>query len=424
MQNISSKKQRQTDNKLRFMSKAKLHIGIFIVVTLIGCNTKAFGAQSTDTCTTTKHYNLKQGNSLTFGIPLIAASVAVHQFDKDYRALRYSHIGNYSNHTDNYLQYSPYVVLLGMKAAGVESRYTWERTIGYHATSVAFLIGLTQIPKYTISRDRPDGSTNNSFPSGHTATAFMGATLLHHEYGYISPWISIGGYTVASVTGLMRVANNRHWASDVIAGAGIGIISAELGLVLSDLLFKNRGLNPNFRQTYKTQFEPNSPSFIGFHMGPVLSRVKYVNKKSVEKDVACGIEGAWFCNNYIGIGAQFEIGSITFTLKNDSIDYKFSTTNTSTGIYFNLPLSRLFSISSKALLCYTNYGCATQNDGKETERCGGFGLGSGIGLNYNIRHNVGYMLNCNYNLKPTHKQSAAKRNVNSLSFAAGICARF
>lgn len=406
------------------MLKTRLYISICIA-TMLFCSTETYGIQINDTCTTNKHYYyLKQGHSIPFGIPLIAASVAVHHFDKDFRTLRFSHTSNFNNSADDYLQYSPYVVLLGMKAAGVESRYTWERTLGYHATSIAFLLGLTQIPKYTINRERPDGNANNSFPSGHTATAFMGATLLQHEYGHISPWISIGGYAAATATGVMRVANDRHWASDVVAGAGIGIISAELGLFLSDLIFKNRGLNSLAQNNNIIQYEPNSPSFLGVNIGQTISRVKYGNSISFEKDVVSGIEGAWFCNSYIGVGAILEAGYSTFMLKGDSVNNKLSLTNTSIGAYFNLPLIRWFSISSKALICYTNYGSTTAYNGETTERCGGLGFGSGIGLNFNIRHNVGYIINCNYNLKPSHIQSAAKGNVNTLTIAAGICARF
>ena len=74
------------------------------------------------------------------------------------------------------------------------------------------MAGLVNGIKYTASEMRPDGSTRNSWPSGHTATAFMAATILHKEYGLTrSPWYSVGAYTLATATGVMRVLNNRHW---------------------------------------------------------------------------------------------------------------------------------------------------------------------------------------------------------------------
>jgi membrane-associated phospholipid phosphatase len=87
--------------------------------------------------------------------------------------------------------------------------------------------GIVHALKNTTSRMRPDGSSKNSFPSGHTASAFVAAEFLHQEYKDKSVWISISGYTVATLTGALRILNNRHWLSDVVAGAGIGILSVK-----------------------------------------------------------------------------------------------------------------------------------------------------------------------------------------------------
>ena len=123
--------------------------------------------------------------------------------------------------------------MLGLKTLGVDSRSNWSSMLVSDALSVAIMSSAINLIKYTVSIKRPDGSSNNSFPSGHTATAFMAATMLNKEYGHKSPFISIGAYSVAAATGIMRILNNRHWISDVIAGAGIGIMSTELGYMLS-----------------------------------------------------------------------------------------------------------------------------------------------------------------------------------------------
>jgi membrane-associated phospholipid phosphatase len=91
----------------------------------------------------------------------------------------------------------------------------------------------------SVNRTRPNGE-EESFPSGHTAKAFMGATLLAHEYGNRSIWIPIAGYTAATATGFMRVLNNRHYLSDVLVGAAVGILTAELAYWATDAIFKDR----------------------------------------------------------------------------------------------------------------------------------------------------------------------------------------
>lgn len=104
------------------------------------------------------------------------------------------------------------------------------------------------IIKGTGNEMRPDGTSNNSFPSGHTATAFMGAVFLYQEYRDISTWYGVAGYAVAARTGFFRMYKDRHWFSDVAAGAGIGILSTKIAYwvhpLMKDLLFpKKENLN-------------------------------------------------------------------------------------------------------------------------------------------------------------------------------------
>lgn len=165
-----------------------------------------------------------------------------HSIDTDLHALRNCVVPGFHYSYDDYLQYAPAALTLGLKACGYESRSGWGRMIVSDAFSAAIMAGAVNGLKYSVGRLRPDGSRRNSFPSGHTATAFMTATMLHKEYGWRSPWFSIGGYTAAAVTGISRILNNRHWLSDVIAGGAIGIGSVHLGYFITDCIFKEKGL--------------------------------------------------------------------------------------------------------------------------------------------------------------------------------------
>jgi membrane-associated phospholipid phosphatase len=92
---------------------------------------------------------------------------------------------------------------------------------------VILTLGLVNILKYSTQVLRPDGSAKNSFPSGHTSFAFTLAEVLHQEYKD-KPFIYISGYALATTVGAMRILNNKHWFTDVMVGAGIGMAATKL----------------------------------------------------------------------------------------------------------------------------------------------------------------------------------------------------
>lgn len=129
---------------------------------------------------------------------------------------------------DNYIQYLPALTPVVLNLCGVESRHPFGKMLMLEGGSYLLGLGWVEALKYFVGIQRPDFSAFNSFPSGHTFTAFTGAEILRREYGQEYPWIAVAGYTVATLVGLMRIYNNRHWAGDVLAGAGIGILSVTL----------------------------------------------------------------------------------------------------------------------------------------------------------------------------------------------------
>ncbi len=81
----------------------------------------------------------------------------------------------------------------------------------------------TQALKHAISKTRPNGRDNNSFPSGHTSAAFQGAAFVHKRYGFK---YAAAAYLGASYVGWRRVATKNHFTIDVVAGAAIGVASS------------------------------------------------------------------------------------------------------------------------------------------------------------------------------------------------------
>ncbi|MGH2645681.1 MAG: phosphatase PAP2 family protein [Chitinophagaceae bacterium] len=140
---------------------------------------------------------------------------------------------------DNYLQFSPAAAAIGLNIAGIHGKHSFIDELCVYAIS-NIIMGVTVEGTKHISHElRPDGSDYYSFPSGHTATAFAAAEWLRTEYWQRSPWIGIAGYAAATATGVLRVYNNRHWVSDVIAGAGFGFLSTRIAYELNPWVEKH-----------------------------------------------------------------------------------------------------------------------------------------------------------------------------------------
>ncbi len=131
-------------------------------------------------------------------------------------------------HFDDYIQYATTAAPVALNLCGLKSRHPLSRMMMLEGASYLLGAGWLNFGKYGFEVLRPDNSAKTSFPSGHTFMAFTGAEVLRREYGEEYPIVAIAGYAVASVVALMRIYNNRHWAGDVLAGAGLGIVSVTL----------------------------------------------------------------------------------------------------------------------------------------------------------------------------------------------------
>lgn len=139
---------------------------------------------------------------------------------------------------DDFSQWAPAASVFALDAFGVKAKNSFRNRSVVLITSYVIMSASVLSLKSITGIERPDGSSNNSFPSGHTATAFAGAEFLWQEYKDTSVYIGIAGYVVAAGTGAFRVYNNRHWATDVATGAGIGILSTKLAYWLNPYLTK------------------------------------------------------------------------------------------------------------------------------------------------------------------------------------------
>jgi membrane-associated phospholipid phosphatase len=134
-------------------------------------------------------------------------------------------------HLDDYIQYGPAAMYAGLNILAYKNKEAAFDQAGVFLLGTGIYVVATQGLKAAITEARPDG-TENTYPSGHTATAFFGATILAHEYRDSHPEFVLAGYTLATATGALRIANNKHWVTDVLMGSAIGIASAELAYIL------------------------------------------------------------------------------------------------------------------------------------------------------------------------------------------------
>ena len=129
---------------------------------------------------------------------------------------------------DNWLQFAPVASVYVMRGCGAKGVHHLGDLTALAACSYLLGTGINTGIKYGTRVLRPDGTAHNSFPSGHTMTAFVGAELFRREFGRDYPWLSAAAYAVAATTGFLRMYNDRHWQADVVAGAGIGLLSTSL----------------------------------------------------------------------------------------------------------------------------------------------------------------------------------------------------
>ena len=132
-----------------------------------------------------------------------------------------------TNHVDDYIQYAPIAILYTSDLFGVKHRNNAFNQTKYLVISELATSLITGSLKRLIHSTRPNGNPL-SFPSGHTSQAFTGATVLFQETkDYCLP-LACSGYLFSTATGILRVTNNKHWVTDVLAGAGIGILVTNL----------------------------------------------------------------------------------------------------------------------------------------------------------------------------------------------------
>jgi membrane-associated phospholipid phosphatase len=162
-------------------------------------------------------------------------SFAIHplrRFDRWIYKEANEHNFSTKSHYEDYFQYAPVVLVYATNLVGVHGKNTFiDRTLIYVLAQGMMNLSVISI-KNLSNRLRPNGSDDKSFPSGHSSNSFLGAEFMAQELNGKSVYFGIVGYTFAATTGVFRIYHQNHWFSDVVAGAGFGILSAKAAYLI------------------------------------------------------------------------------------------------------------------------------------------------------------------------------------------------
>jgi len=139
---------------------------------------------------------------------------------------------DFQTNAESYFLFAPIAMVYGLDLVGVEGKNTFIDRTALLGLSGGIVALTGEVTKYSTHRLRPNKKDYLSFPSGHTAVAFMGAEFLAQEYSEKSPVYTVIGYSIAVTTGIFRMYNRDHWFSDVVAGAGVGVLSTKASYLI------------------------------------------------------------------------------------------------------------------------------------------------------------------------------------------------
>lgn len=192
--------------------------------------------------------------AITYGFVALNNN-ALRRFDSYiHRKINMDHHSFHTN-ADDYLRYVPAAAVFGLDVLGVKGKNTFTDQAGIFVIATIFNNVSLGILKRTSNRERPNRLNDYSFPSGHSANAFANAEFLSQEYGDQSVWYTISGYGVATTTSVLRLYKDYHWFSDVIAGAGFGVLSTKFAYLIypsvKRMIFKKKKSNLVFLPVYQ-----------------------------------------------------------------------------------------------------------------------------------------------------------------------------
>jgi membrane-associated phospholipid phosphatase len=160
--------------------------------------------------------------------------------DKIWQQVHANHAGFHTNAAD-YIMWAPSAAIYLMDGLNVQTKHSFKEHLILDAGSL-IITGAIGVVMRKISGNIDEYKTHGTkFPSGHTANAFRTAEIFHQELKDSHKLLSYSGYVVAAGVGALRIYNKDHLLTEVLAGAGLGILSTKLTYwVFDKVKYKNK----------------------------------------------------------------------------------------------------------------------------------------------------------------------------------------
>lgn len=252
---------------MKIVSRLFLVVLLFTLIDLSAQNVNNNSNQLVDSLQPKKQRTLLKKSIVPLSLVGVGLLINNSDFEKNLQTDLRNSVGNeYEFPIDDYILFVPIVQMYAADAFGMKAKNHWfDQTKNLFISNVVST-GISELLKSLITKTRPDGTDTNSFPSGHTTIAFTNAAVLQNEFQETSTVFSYSGYAFAATTAVFRMLNNRHYLSDVLVGAGIGILVTQLVYHFEPL----KNFNP-FKKSKNISFFPQyKENTYGFYFSYAL----------------------------------------------------------------------------------------------------------------------------------------------------------
>ncbi|MBC7625841.1 phosphatase PAP2 family protein [Ferruginibacter sp.] len=188
---------------------------------------------------TTTIKDVKPGRYLKPAAVILPASLMVYgalkpevngirQLDDNIMANIKKNHADFHTTADDYMMWAPTASIYLMDALHLKTKHSFTEHLILDAGSLIIAGGVGFVMRKISGNIDVYHTQDTKFPSGHTTNAFRGAEIFHQELKDTHPVFSYTGYLVATSVGVLRMYNKSHLLTEVITGAGLGILSGKL----------------------------------------------------------------------------------------------------------------------------------------------------------------------------------------------------